>query len=99
MAPALVNPEELVFPTAWCAEGVTALVAGQVVEQVSTWLSKRDHPEFQMVRAAPSASALLRLSVQAWTSGAAVAAEQAMPLYLRDKVAQTTAEREALKKP
>jgi tRNA threonylcarbamoyladenosine biosynthesis protein TsaB len=32
-----------------------------------------------------------------WAQGRAVPAEQAMPLYIRDKVANTTAEREAMK--
>jgi tRNA threonylcarbamoyladenosine biosynthesis protein TsaB len=32
-----------------------------------------------------------------WAQGLAVLAEQAMPLYIRDKVANTTAEREAMK--
>ena len=47
--------------------------------------------------ALPTASALLRLAPDLWAQGLAVPAEQAMPLYIRDKVANTTAEREALK--
>lgn len=43
------------------------------------------------------AEALLRLADQAWHQGRAVPAEQALPVYLRDKVALTTAERQALK--
>jgi tRNA threonylcarbamoyladenosine biosynthesis protein TsaB len=43
------------------------------------------------------AEALLRLADQAWHQGCAVPAEQALPVYLRDKVALTTAERQALK--
>jgi tRNA threonylcarbamoyladenosine biosynthesis protein TsaB len=39
------------------------------------------------------AAALLRLAGQAWHAGQAVPAEQALPVYLRDKVALTTAER------
>ena len=39
------------------------------------------------------ASALLRLASAAWDQGQAIAADQALPLYLRDKVAQTSAER------
>ena len=39
------------------------------------------------------AGALLRLAESAWHSGAAIPADQALPLYLRDKVAQTTTER------
>lgn len=38
-------------------------------------------------------AALLRLARTAWRSGATLPAEQALPLYLRDKVALTTAER------
>jgi tRNA threonylcarbamoyladenosine biosynthesis protein TsaB len=40
------------------------------------------------------AAALLRLAQQAWQAGAAVDAADALPLYVRDKVALTTAERE-----
>ncbi len=43
------------------------------------------------------AAALLRLADLAWREGRAVAAERALPVYLRDKVALTTAERQALK--
>ena len=43
------------------------------------------------------AEALLRLADQAWHQGRAVPAERALPVYLRDKVALTTAERQALK--
>lgn len=43
------------------------------------------------------AAALLRLAEAAWARGAGVAADAALPLYLRDKVAQTTAERLAVR--
>ena len=46
-------------------------------------------------RATPSARALLRLAEQAWADGAAVDPALALPLYVRDKVAQTDAERDA----
>ncbi len=39
------------------------------------------------------AAALLRLAQAAWAQGSAIQAEHALPLYLRDKVALTTAER------
>ena len=42
---------------------------------------------------ADRAGALLRLAHAAWQAGRAIAADQALPLYLRDKVAQTSAER------
>jgi len=41
------------------------------------------------------AAALARLALAAWQAGPGLDAAQALPLYLRDKVAQTTAEREA----
>jgi tRNA threonylcarbamoyladenosine biosynthesis protein TsaB len=43
------------------------------------------------------AAALARLARAAWQHGEAVDAALALPLYLRDKVAQTTAERDAAK--
>jgi len=45
------------------------------------------------INAAPTATALLSLAPALWAEGAAVPAEQALPRYVRDKVAQTTAER------
>jgi len=45
----------------------------------------------------PDACALLRLAPQLLADGQAVPAAQALPLYVRDKVAQTTAERAALR--
>jgi tRNA threonylcarbamoyladenosine biosynthesis protein TsaB len=45
------------------------------------------------------ASAMLRVALQAWHRGEAIAPERALPVYLRDKVAQTTAERLALRAP
>lgn len=41
------------------------------------------------------AAALARLAEAAWQDGAAIDAALALPVYLRDKVAQTTAERDA----
>ncbi|MFZ2987302.1 tRNA (adenosine(37)-N6)-threonylcarbamoyltransferase complex dimerization subunit type 1 TsaB [Ideonella sp.] len=43
------------------------------------------------------AGALLRLASAAWQHGATVTVDEALPVYLRDKVALTTAEREAAK--
>lgn len=41
----------------------------------------------------PTASAVARLAQRAWLRGEAIAPDLAMPLYVRDKVAFTTAER------
>ena len=47
--------------------------------------------------ALPTAPALLRLAPMLLAAGLAVPAEQALPLYVRERVALTTAEREAAK--
>jgi tRNA threonylcarbamoyladenosine biosynthesis protein TsaB len=47
--------------------------------------------------ALPTAAALLRLAPGLLAAGHAVAAQDALPLYVRDKVAQTTAERETIR--
>lgn len=49
------------------------------------------------IDALPTATAMLRLAPAMLAVGRGVAADQALPLYVRDKVAQTTAERAELK--
>jgi tRNA threonylcarbamoyladenosine biosynthesis protein TsaB len=44
------------------------------------------------------AAALLRLAQQQWNGGGGIDAAAALPLYLRDKVALTVAERDALRR-
>lgn len=56
-------------------------------------------PELPRWQALPTAQAMLKLVPALWVRGLAVPAEEAMPRYIRNKVAQTTAEREALKRP
>jgi tRNA threonylcarbamoyladenosine biosynthesis protein TsaB len=51
----------------------------------------------RLPEALPRADALASLAQAAWQDGAGVDAAEALPLYLRDKVAFTTAEREAIK--
>ncbi len=51
----------------------------------------------QCVQAMPSAQAMLRLAPQLLAQGKAVPAEEALPVYIRDKVAKTTQERAAEK--
>ena len=53
--------------------------------------------DLNSVTCLPTATAMLRLAPQLAASGRCVPADQALPLYVRDKVAQTTAEREAAK--
>lgn len=73
-------------------EGARVLVAGNAFEAYGDRL-----PQGERCTALPTAAALLRLAPALMAAGQAVPAEQAMPLYIRDKVAQTTAEREAAK--
>ena len=54
-------------------------------------------PTAPHVQAMPTATAMLRLAPALLAKGSAVPAEQALPRYIRDKVAKTTAEREAEK--
>jgi tRNA threonylcarbamoyladenosine biosynthesis protein TsaB len=49
------------------------------------------------ITAVPHALALLRLAPALWADQQAIAPEGVQPLYIRDKVAQTTAERDAIK--
>jgi tRNA threonylcarbamoyladenosine biosynthesis protein TsaB len=70
-----------------------ALLAGNVFETYGPRLAVQG----ERCVALPTASALLRLAPALWVQGLAVPADQAMPLYIRDKVANTTAEREAMK--
>jgi tRNA threonylcarbamoyladenosine biosynthesis protein TsaB len=82
----LIKPEELIWNGA-------DMLAGNVFEGYGTRLPQLA-PQTQ---ALPTATALLRLAPALLASGAAVPAEQALPTYIRDKVAQTTLERLASK--
>jgi tRNA threonylcarbamoyladenosine biosynthesis protein TsaB len=73
-------------------EGARVLLAGNAFAAYGERL-----PAGEPCLALPTAAALLRLAPALWAQGLAVSADQAMPLYIRDKVANTTAEREALK--
>lgn len=74
-------------------QATAAVLAGNVFEAYGPRLVAGA----ERLTALPTASALLRLAPALWAQGRAVPADQAMPLYIRDKVANTTAEREAMK--
>ncbi len=77
-------PEALVLPPGFVLAGnVQAAYAGRLPAPA--------------LLAHPTADALLRLAPVLLAAGQAQPADQALPLYVRDKVAQTTAEREARK--
>jgi tRNA threonylcarbamoyladenosine biosynthesis protein TsaB len=71
--------------------GVTPLLAGNAMKAYPDELAG---VRGVYVSVLPTASALLRLAPRLLASGGAVAARDALPLYVRDKVAKTTAERE-----
>ncbi len=99
LAPALLDPPAVQFPAAWHDGAAPVVLAGIGIDALRETHHPSDAPPHETTLAAPTASALLRLAPAAWQAGASVPAEQAMPLYLRDKVAQTTAERVAVKSP
>lgn len=79
-------------------DGVNDLLAGNVFEVYQEALGAQfSELPSRRQRVLPSARALLRLAPAALAAGAALSAHQALPLYVRDKVAQTTAEREHLR--
>jgi tRNA threonylcarbamoyladenosine biosynthesis protein TsaB len=82
--PRLIRPEDLEVPPGWA-------LAGNVFAAYGVRLPA-DAPR---IEALPGAAALLRLAPRLIAAGAAVPAEQALPLYIRDKVAKTTEERAA----
>ena len=92
VAPFLTDCAEL--EARWRAAAPTAL-AGNALAVFGARLPTGDATLFPA--ATPTASALLRLAEQAWADGAAVDPALALPLYVRDKVADTEAERGALR--
>ncbi|MCM2252346.1 MAG: tRNA (adenosine(37)-N6)-threonylcarbamoyltransferase complex dimerization subunit type 1 TsaB [Ramlibacter sp.] len=80
----LGRPQELVVPAGWALAG-NALAA----------LADRWPAPVARIEALPDAAALLRLAPALIAAGQAVPAARALPLYIRDKVAQTTEERAA----
>ena len=89
--PALYTLEAL--NARWQAEPPAA-VAGSALNAFGERLALGDAVQ-RVPQARLRAQALAELARQAWAAGEAIDASQALPLYLRDKVALTTAEREA----
>lgn len=79
-------PETVHVPAGWT-------VAGNARAPYGTRLA----PAADHVAALPTARALLRLAPARLAAGAGVPASEALPRYVRDKVAQTTAERAVLR--
>lgn len=79
---ALLSPDRLQVQAPW-------VLAGNVFAAYGPRLPA----DVQHITALPTASAMLRLAPALLAAGHAVAAQDALPLYLRDKVAFTTQER------
>lgn len=88
--PALYDPQTL---EQRIAQAPAAVVAGNALPLHPALAG----PATAVPQARPTAAALLALAEAAWRRGEAVDAAQALPLYIRDKVAFTTAEREAMR--
>lgn len=80
---ALAAPQEVILPGGWT-------LAGNAFDAYGPRL-----PAGPRIAAQPTATALLRLAPALLAAGGARPADQALPLYIRDKVAQTTEERAA----
>jgi tRNA threonylcarbamoyladenosine biosynthesis protein TsaB len=82
-------------PHAWPALGLQAM-AGNVFDRYGERLPPKlsNAPRWN---ATPTAEAVLRLAPAMLRAGGAMAPHLALPTYVRDKVAQTSAERTAFK--
>ncbi len=94
-APSLMRPEDVAARINLAASGdgddePPVIFAGNVFAHYGQRLN---FPEKGCQNALPAAPAMLRLASQLLRQGLAVPAEQALPLYIRDKVAKTTEER------
>lgn len=79
-----------------CAPEALTVAAGvAVVGNAQAVYPERLAPAAQHLSALPTATALLRLAPALIADGQLVDAADALPLYIRDKVAKTTAERDA----
>ena len=96
----LVQPEKLLrLPADPTLPATPWLLAGNVFAVYGNRVAADDPSGAMALRIAalPTASAMLRLAPTLLAAGLAVPPEQALPSYIRDKVAKTTAERMAEK--
>jgi tRNA threonylcarbamoyladenosine biosynthesis protein TsaB len=94
-APGLYDPGDVRLPDGW-HDDPSVVLAGSPVPEHAQALSTALQRPWLCQATSPSARALLSLAPAAWAAGLAMPAQRALPLYLRDKVAQTSAERAAL---
>ena len=94
----LLRPEQLAFGGLHLADSVDAPLQAPYVlagNAFGPYAQRLPLPwqTLQRAEALPTARAMLQLAPYLLAQGQAVPAEQALPAYIRDKVAQTTAER------
>ncbi len=92
-APALMTLPAL--RAAWAGDAAPAWRAGSAWAAFGDRVDSRPGP-CQFDTEQDRAAALGRLAATAWAAGAAIDPADALPSYLRDKVAQTTSERQAM---
>lgn len=88
-APALSSPETIVAPD------VPFTLAGNAHAAFGERIAAAERAQSIDGAALPHAAAIAAIALRAWRRGDAIAPALASPEYIRDKVAQTTAEREA----
>ncbi|SEB11325.1 tRNA (adenosine(37)-N6)-threonylcarbamoyltransferase complex dimerization subunit type 1 TsaB [Variovorax sp. YR216] len=84
--PDLLEPENVVVPPGWALAGNAFAAYGDRLPRAA-----------ERHAVLPTAAAMLRLAPALLAAGRTVAPADAWPLYVRDKVAQTTEERAAIK--
>jgi len=89
--PMLSRPDELRWPAQWQDQPV--LLAGNAVISLAKELAHLQRPRVNVQEQWPDARAMLTLAAAAWQRGESVAAADAAPVYIRDEVARTTAQR------
>lgn len=94
-APTLTTAAALAWPLAW--HGQAIVLAGNAAQAHAAGLQHLVDAGADMQMQWPTATAMLRLAALAWQRGEAVSPELAAPVYVRDQVALTAAERAALK--
>jgi tRNA threonylcarbamoyladenosine biosynthesis protein TsaB len=94
--PWLSAPEDLPVELASPSDGGGVMLAGNAMAVYGARLPDAWAAVPQLA-AWPTAVAILRLAGALWAKGEAVEAADAQPVYVRDKVAQTTEERERIK--
>lgn len=90
-APSLSQPEALVFPAGWQEQGFVLASNAHAIypDAFASTLSQGG----VAIEAWPQAEVMLDLAALAYARGESVSPAEALPLYVRDKVALTSAER------